>query len=154
MHLSAVSVGVLALFSAGAAFALSPESFVGRPTQFKAGTVSGAAVWRDGDTFKVRFSASGEERHYRGKVCSREGIELLEVVGTSQGDSAQLTPEGKCISFKLTVGASIEGFDFATPKEVIIFDLREGHKQLSTERVWIGSRGVHPANTPFSLTLP
>ncbi len=147
---SAVSAALGTGLISTAALALQASEFSGKPAQFQAGAVRGAAVWQDGGQLKIRFTSNDGTRTFAGKVCSPGGIQGFRPHQLEKVDSAAVGPKGKCVLFKFQTMANIDGFDFDAPEQVVFFDFKEGLKPLAKEHIWVGAAGVHPEHSPFT----
>lgn len=67
--LAIVSVGVLSLPGSAQ---IPAETFDGRPT-YKEGKALGYFIWRDGDTWKLRWMTFGAEHRFNGRVVVEDG---------------------------------------------------------------------------------
>ncbi len=70
----ATAIAIATLFSGAVFAATAAVRFDGKPN-FKEGKALGYFVWRDGDTWKVRWTTFGAEHHFTGGVFV-EGGEL------------------------------------------------------------------------------
>ena len=72
-HTSFLVAGLLAVGLAATATAQTPAAqFDGKPT-FKEGKALGYFVWRDGDTWKLRWTTFGAEHRFSGRVVVEGG---------------------------------------------------------------------------------
>src|SRR5262245_47318923 len=66
------SLLVVAAIAAGPVSAAEAWRFDGRP-EFQAGSDRGYFVWRDGDSWHVRWTTQGAERRFTGSVTAEGG---------------------------------------------------------------------------------
>jgi hypothetical protein len=71
-RVSAAACGLLLWWSMPALAEVRAERFAGRP-QFSEGKALGYFVWRDGDTWKVRWTTFGAEHRFSGRVMLEGG---------------------------------------------------------------------------------
>ncbi len=148
----ACAVFASSLLLVGSALALSPADLSGRPPAFEKGKTGGAAVYTEREKLHVLFTGNDKSQLFRGKLCSKSGISGLTPTALEGNDEVKLSPEGKCVWFKFQTGAEFDGFQIDLPKDLTFFEARRGRQSLAGKEVWLGQKGLHPKQTPFSFT--
>lgn len=161
---SLVFFGLLALFAVVAQPALSqdkkkkgPIDPNGEPKGFHAGETARYAVWHSKRGWHVRTTTAGKKHHFTGKIHVDGGtIESihsahLEAKGKLQ-DHWKVNAARNTVEFDFRTDSGVDGIDFtvSASAKTIRFNLHIDGKQPE-ERIYIGQKGQHPRDDPFTL---
>ena len=124
------------------------------PTPYTPAEDQGYYVWKDGNTWKVRWSSDGPWRQTTGTITTNSGTFsnvqkiLFESSTGTHRDLANWTD--KTITFDTWVDGGEDGVDFEFDGDFLTFDLvYDGVR--TTEKIFIGENEEHPLSVPFSL---
>ena len=145
-------LGMLAL--ATGVSADSMDKLKGKPA-VKEGSKVAALGWQDGHG-GLHFRMTTKYRKHKaykvtGSVCAvgKPKISHMKpVLLEKRQDWAKIGPHGHCIWFGFHTNGHIDGFDFTTPGKLLRLDLKVDGKHLSPSKIYLGAKGIHPANNP------
>ena len=148
---------LLMITSAGAG-----EKFrvTGKPEDYKAGDTYRYAVWHDDDGWHMRTTTAKKEHHFKGAITVKGGkIIEVKLVKGDRKDRFVLGPEKHNLIFDFTTDEGEDGLDFRCGKEAdsIEWNLEiggedKGPVKKQPGRIFIGKKGEHPDEVPFTTT--
>jgi hypothetical protein len=138
----------------GKSFYLDPR---GEPQGFKPRLSMRYAVWHSPRGWHLRTTTAQKARRFKGEIRVEGGtFESVSAVGLEGkgggGDRWKLNARRDQIDFNFTTERALDGLDFRVSKDArrLRFELFADGKRQS-ELVYIGQRGQHPQNVPFTL---
>lgn len=125
----------------------------GAPPGFEGGDRAGDYLWHDDGGFHLRVTHRGDRRDvFDGTIVSPTPMRLApeQLEGA---DRADLSPDGRILSFAFTDHGRVDGIDFVTAcaDVVSIGPLSLDGAPLPPERVYLGANEIHPVRIPFDV---
>jgi hypothetical protein len=133
--------------------AQTAKTFEGKPA-IKAGSITGAFIWKDNKGIHVRFTAKGKEQSFNGRVYLTKGkIDSVRPVMLEKGDTVKKNSSGNSIIFNLNNKKNIDGFDFSTKSKSITFSIKVNGGKLNSRNIMLGKNSSRPKSNPFIMYL-
>jgi len=156
--LLAVALGLGALTFAADAGAKNVNRWKGKPDFVQVGKAVAVYGWQDKDRgLHLRVTAPLRKKkahHFKGTVCAldkkgKNTITSLKGVLLEKGqDHAKVGPHGHCVWFNFKTNGHIDGFDFTTDANHLLFTIYRDGKKVSPKKIYLGAKGVHPTANP------
>jgi hypothetical protein len=115
---------------------------------------AGYYIWADEQGLHVRWTSSaGTPRRFYGEVTTTQGaIVNFRPVYPERGGIFQR--RANAIGWDIVNAGGGEGFDFAlAAADTIRFSLTIDSRQATRNEIFLGRRGLHPADNPFALRI-
>lgn len=129
------------------------EVYSGEP-DYTVGGEEGIFIWKDGDIWKIRWTADGNPlMNVKGTITGESGnFEVVETYLYEDGGHVdEMTWNPKKIEFDAYVNTGEDGIDFTFSGHYVTFDLYyEGYDDVKSV-TFIGENNVNPISMPFSL---
>jgi hypothetical protein len=176
MNRASVRGLVAVLIFAAAASAGDELVPTGRPEKLEEGQPPQFAVWRDDEGFHVRVTTEGKQTRYKGTIAVKGGT-IDELAAYDAANAAKTATDKRAFRggtdrWALDDKKAVVTFDFVTDKledgvdlklsagvETVELDFESGSggKTAATKknpaRVFVGAKGAHPKEVPFTLTV-
>jgi hypothetical protein len=123
----------------------------GFPTGFGPQSPGGDYLWHDAKGFHLRVTHKGQEKVvFAGTITSPVKLHMSPVK-LEKGDVATLSADRKTITYKFNDYGFVDGIDFTTDCApwLKVSHLTANGKPISTKRVYLGAKRVHPSAIPF-----
>ena len=125
----------------------------GAPIFFDATDRTGDYLWHDDTGFHLRVTHRGAGRDdFAGTISSPTPMHLSPV--RLEGyDRADLSPDGRTLTFVFANRGYIDGVDFTTEcaQELTVAALTANDDPLPSDRVFLGVGRINPPQVPFDL---
>ena len=125
----------------------------GAPIFFNAGDRTGDYLWHDDGGFHLRVTHRGIGREdFTGTIASPTPIHVT-AVRLEGYDRADLSPDGRTLTFLFTDRGYIDGIDFTTEcaDQLTIGPLAVNDYPLPSDRVFLGVGRINPGQIPFEI---
>ncbi|MBW2455112.1 MAG: hypothetical protein JRI68_11410 [Deltaproteobacteria bacterium] len=156
--LLAVALGLGALTFAADAGAKNVKRWKGKPAFVQVGKAVAVYGWQDDKRgLHLRVTAPHRKHNphkFKGTVCAvdkkgKNTIKTLKPVLLEKNqDRAKVGPHGHCVWFGFKTNGHIDGFDFTTDANHLLFTIYRDGKKVSPKKIYLGAKGVHPAKNP------
>ena len=160
LHTLAVAAGLLLAAATGAPTAgAHPDCGPwgararGAPVAFDAGDRAGDYLWHDDGGFHLRVTHRGDGRDVFAGVITSPTPMHLTPVRLEGVDRADVSADGRTLSFVFADHGYIDGIDFTTEcaDYLTVGPLTVDDGPLPPGRVYLGVARVNPAQVPFTL---
>ena len=129
-----------------------PVSVQGKPLTLKAGARAGDYIWHDSNGWHLRVTHPGSAKvTFTGRIVSSAPM-TFKPARLERGDRITLSADRKTLTYKFYNYGKVDGFDFKTAcAQRLRFSAAINGNKLSTSRIWLGRRGLHPLENPFVI---
>jgi hypothetical protein len=130
---------------------LDPANPVGRFARFEGGAGTAVHVWHDESGWHMRFRGQMGTVRYQGKVVLDTEVPQLRGGQREKNDKIGRVTNGIAFDFK-TKDRGFDSIDFTVPQAAtrVTFDIKTLGND-DPKRIFIGSKGVHPKTSVFTL---
>ncbi|MFN8638532.1 MAG: hypothetical protein U0360_03540 [Dehalococcoidia bacterium] len=145
---------VLVPVSADDGQADAPESAQGvSPDADRDGAPTGYYIGRDGDGGIALRTHGPSARHHFTAVLRTDGTFVdVESVRFERGDAFRISDSGHTLRYDVHSFDGVDGVNFRVRDgNLVTFRLELNDELISTDHIFLGQDGLHPAHNPFRL---
>lgn len=116
--------------------------------------IAGVHIWHTDTGWKMH-TASAATHTYSGTISTEAPGRFRNVLTLHQepGDSAQVSEDGRTITFSFTTSGGEDGVDWTFAcAATSTFTIRFDGSMASTDRIYLGGESRHPSSNPFTIT--